>query len=205
MKITTKISLILGLTSIFNLSYADYQVIIGTANNNIKFVQWEDTTPIEGEWLNTSVPYDCKNWTPSVSNQDEGVKFTQTANDCKQDQQRKVELRSKDKVSGAIVVKDTITEKRINISQSSTQSAVGTRPLRDCRFVQVSGNGGVAGNYYVLETGGSTTAYWNGKQMGRIEFRSPTYVFSNNGYLYFSTKLMNTNSYYYHNICQQKI
>lgn len=205
MKKTTQLSLIIILTSLFSLSYAEYQAVIGTANHNIKFVQWEDTTSIEGDWTNTTPPYDCKNWTPSVDSQDEGVSFTQTANDCKQDQQRQVKLRSKDKVSGVIIIKDTITEKRVNTGQSSTQSALGTRILKDCRFAKVSASGSVAGNYYVLETGGDTWAYWNGQQMGYINYRAPGNVFIRDGYRYYSTKLMVTDWYYYHNICKEKL
>lgn len=205
MKKITRISLILTLTSLFGLSYAEYQAIIGTANHNIKFVQWEDTTSIEGEWINSSAPYDCNNWIPTVDSQNEGVSFTQTANDCKQDQTRQVKLRSKDKVSGVIIVKDTITEKRVNTNQSSTQTATGTRPLKDCRFAKVSANGPVKGNYYVLETGGNTTAYWDGAQMGYINYRAPGNVFIRDGYRYYSTQLMVTDWYYYHNICKEKL
>lgn len=205
MKKTTQISLILILTSLFSLSYAEYQAVIGTTNPNIKFVQWEDTTSIEGEWINSSAPYDCNNWTPTVDSQDEGVNFTQTATDCKQDQSRQVKLRSKDKVSGVIIVKDTIIEKRVNTGQSNTQSAIGARPLKDCRFAKVSASGSVAGNYYVLETGGNTWAYWNGQQMGYIDYRAPTYHFIRDGYRYYSTQLMVTDWYFYHNICKEKL
>jgi hypothetical protein len=205
MKKTTRISLILTLTSLFGLSYAEYQAVIGTANHNIKFVQWEDTTSIEGEWVNKSAPYDCKNWTPTVDTQNQGVTFTQTATDCKQDQERQVKLRSKDKISGVIIEKDTIIEQRVNTGQTSTQSAIGTKLLKECRFAKVSANGPVAGNYYVLETGGNTTAYWDGAQMGFINSRAPTYVFINNGYRYYSTQLMVTDWYYYHNICKEKL
>jgi hypothetical protein len=205
MKKITQLSLIVTLTSLFSLSYAEYQAVIGTANHNIKFVQWEDTTSIEGEWVNKSAPYDCKNWAPTVDSQNQGMTFTQTATDCKQDQERQVQLRSKDKISGVIIVKDTILEQRVNTGQTSTQSAVGTKLLKECRFAKINPSGSGAANYYVLETGGNTWAYWNGEQMGFINFRAPTYVFINNGYRYYSTQLMVTDWYYYHNICKEKI
>lgn len=198
-------SLMLTLTTLFTLSSAEYQAIIGTANHNIKFVQWEDTTSIEGEWINSSDPYDCNNWTPTVDTQNQGVTFTQKATDCKQDQERQVKLRSKDKVSGVIIVKDTITEKRVNTNQTSTQSAIGTKLLKECRFAKVSASGSGAANYYVLETGGNTWAYWNGQQMGYIDYRSPTHHFIRDGYRYYSTQLMVTDWYYYHNICKEKL
>lgn len=205
MKNIKKFSAMMAIVSLCSFTHAEYQAVIGTANHNIKFVKWEDIDSIEGEWQNLADPYDCTNWAPSVDTQDQGVTFNQTATDCKQEQQRQVKRRAQEKISGVIIVKDTIIEKRINTAQSSTRSAVGTRPLKECRFAKISANGSGAGNYYVLETGGNTTAYWNGQQMGYINFRAPTYVFINNGFKYYSTQLMVTDWYYYHNICKEKI
>lgn len=200
-----KISAMMAIISLCSFTHAEYQAVIGTANHNIKFVKWEDIDSIEGEWQNVTDPYDCTNWSPSVDTQDQGVTFTQTANDCKQEQQRQVKRRSQEKISGVIIVKDTITEKRVNTGQSSSRSAVGTKLLKDCRFAKVSASGPVTGNYYILETGGNTWAYWNGQQMGYINYRAPTYRFVKDGYRYYSTQLMVTDSYYYHNICKEKI
>lgn len=199
-----KTSIMVSLASIFSLTHAEYQAVIGK-NTNIRFVQWEETSPIEGPWTNTSVPYGCTNWSPSVDTQDVGVSFTQTATDCKQDQERDVKRRMQDKVSGDIIVKDTVKETRVNTGQTSTQMAVGTKLLKDCRFAKVNANGPIVGNYYVLETGGNTTAYWNGQSMGTINSRIPKYVFIHNGFKYYSTQLMVTDWYYYHNICKEAL
>jgi len=204
MKKIIKLSAIITAASVLCFTQAEYQAVIGK-NTNIRFVQWAETSPIEGEWVNTSVPYGCTNWSPSVETQDIGVSFTQTATDCKQDQERDVKKRMQDKLSGSIIVKETIKETRVNTGQSSNQTAVGTKLLKDCRFVKVNANGPVAGNYYVLETGGNTTAYWNGQQMGRINSRIPKYVFVNGAYKYYSTQLMVTDWYYYHNICKEAL
>lgn len=87
----------MAIVSLCSFTHAEYQAVIGTANHNIKFVKWEDIDSIEGEWQNLADPYDCTNWSPSVDTQDEGVTFTQTANDCKQEQQRQVKRRAQEK------------------------------------------------------------------------------------------------------------
>ena len=195
-----KISTIIGLGLLFTISNADYKVIIGL--QDINFIKWETTSPIEGEWFNVDNLYDCNNWSPSTDTVDQGTSFTQKATDCKQNQQRNIQQRVINSNTGEIKVTETQTENRILSNQSNSRISNGTRLAEDCRFVKNTANGSGSGNYYVMETGGTTTAYWNGQSMGKINYRSPKYVFTNGQYKYYSKQLMVTESYYYHNICK---
>jgi len=197
-------SLMLTLTTLFTLSSAEYQAIIGTANHNIKFVQWEVTSPINGSWVNSDNPYDCSNWAPATTTKPIGEQFTQTATDCKQKQDRQVQLRSKDKISGQIKITGNTTETQIINNQTNTRLATGNQPAEECKYVYTtqSGNGGP--NYYILTDGGNSYAYWNGVSVGKGVGRNPT-VYIKDGYRYYSTKIMRMIVFIYYDICRKPL
>ena len=192
------------LTSLFGLSYAEYQVIVGTANHNIKFVQWEDTSPINGSWVNTDQPYECSNWSPATTTKAIGEQFTQTATDCKQKQTRQVQLRSKDKISGQIKIIETTTETQIINNQNDTKLAIGNKPAEECKYVYITANGNGAANYYISADGGNSYAYWNGLAVGKGAGSNPT-VYVKDGYRYYSTKVMRMIVFVYYDICRRPI
>jgi hypothetical protein len=198
-----KFSLLLGLGLLFNISHAEYKVIIGL--QDINFTKWEPTSPITGEWSNIDEPYDCTNWSPSTDTINQETSFVQNANDCKQNQQREIQIRLVNNKTGEFKTIETQIESRVLSEQINSRTATGTKIAEDCRFVKNTANGSGSGNYYVMETGGTTTAYWNGQKMGQINYRSPKYVFVNGQYKYYSKQLMVTDSYYYHNICKSPI
>jgi hypothetical protein len=197
-------SLILILTSLFTLTSAEYKAVIGTANHNITFVKWETTSPIEGSWNNVNQPYGCTNWTPAATSKPLNEQFTQTATDCKQDQERQVQLRSIEKNSGKIKIIETITENRTNTGQTSTKSATGTQPAVDCRYTYITASGSGAANYYILADGGNSYPYWGGVQVGKGNGPNPT-TYVNGGYLYYSTKLMLMSGFVYYNLCRKPL
>ena len=51
------------------------------------------TDPLISEWSDVTQPYGCNNYTPNVADNSYGVKFTQTANDCRIDQERTIQNR----------------------------------------------------------------------------------------------------------------
>lgn len=197
-------SLMLTLTCFFTLSSAEYKAVIGTANHNITFVKWESTSPIEGSWNNVNQPYGCTNWTPAATSKPLGEQFTQTATDCKQDQERQVQLRSIEKNSGKIKIIETITENRTNTGQTSTKLATGTQPAEECRYTYLTPLGSAAANYYISADGGNSYPYWNGLQVGKGTGSNPT-TYIHGGYTYYSTTLMKYSTFIYYNICRKPL
>lgn len=197
-------SLMLTLTTLFTLSSAEYQAVIGTANHNITFVKWETTSPIEGSWNNVNQPYGCTNWTPAATSKPLNEQFTQTATDCKQDQERQVQLRSIEKNSGKIKIIETITENRTNTGQTSTKAATGNQPAEECRYTYLTQNGNRGANYYISADGGNSYAYWNGVSVGKGNGSNPT-IYIKDGYVYYSTKVMRMIVFVYYDICRKPV
>ncbi|MEG1350512.1 MAG: hypothetical protein RSD49_21015, partial [Hafnia sp.] len=84
--------------------------------------------PIEaqfGSWKNVGSVYDCSNWSPSTSSQGKGLKFTQSATDCRQNQERWGQNYIKNNINGSIE-KDgpEFTENRI-VTASNKRDAIG--------------------------------------------------------------------------------
>lgn len=86
------------------------------------------TDPLISEWSNVADPYGCTNYSPSVADTSYAVKFTQTATDCKVDQERTVQNRQISSITQAVSnVGEPITEKQTLKDQSSNREATGTR------------------------------------------------------------------------------
>jgi hypothetical protein len=89
---------------------------------------WVMISPTYTEWENSGELYGCSSWAPSVYEYDQGVAFTQTANDCKQDQQRQRQDRSQETTTQEIRNEGVaVTEQRTLNDQTSSREAVGER------------------------------------------------------------------------------
>lgn len=85
---------------------------------------WSEINPIEHPWVNTGSHYDCSDWSPFASTIAFGEDFLQSR-DCKQNQERDIEIRQLDSFSGTV---KTVRNKKENrsISETESQSAIGT-------------------------------------------------------------------------------
>ncbi|MQT48826.1 hypothetical protein GHO40_19155 [Pseudomonas helleri] len=88
--------------------------------------EWLPISPAYTLWTNAGQTYDCTNWTPDPSTITVGQTFTQTANDCKQDQTRSRQDREQETTT--LAVRDTglpVTENQ-TITTIATRDTVGT-------------------------------------------------------------------------------
>lgn len=88
--------------------------------------EWLPTTPNFTNWVNINSPYDCTEWGPNPSGITVGVSYTQTANDCKQEQTRTRQEREQETTT--LSYRDVglpITENQV-ITTTDTRNAVGT-------------------------------------------------------------------------------
>lgn len=125
-----KIALSLVIAS-FSMSFASYQVVY--PNQLVNFVNtpvetFTPTDPLISEWTNIEPAYECSNYTPDASGYAYGVVFTQTADNCKIDQERSVQNRQISNITGAISnVGEPIIEKQTLTDQINNKDATGTR------------------------------------------------------------------------------
>jgi len=88
---------------------------------------WQPTDPTYTAWTNSGAVYACSNWSPATSTVTIGESFTQTANDCKQDQTRARQDRERETTTGEIRNAGTpVTENRTVVA-SATRQATGTK------------------------------------------------------------------------------
>jgi hypothetical protein len=88
---------------------------------------WESIDPVYGPWANKGAQFDCSNWSPSTDTIDQGVIFDQTANDCKQSQERSITPQRKNKITGEVTYWVPVTIDQQTLGQvASTQKATGT-------------------------------------------------------------------------------
>lgn len=85
---------------------------------------WSEINPIEHPWVNIDSHYDCADWSPFANTIAFGENFIQTR-DCKQNQERDIEIRELDSFSGIV---KTVRNKKENrsINETESQSAIGT-------------------------------------------------------------------------------
>lgn len=93
---TKSIALLIALAGLHGQVYADQFRLTYLLNQTIPHNPWKDTTPYFTDWKETSTPYSCKNWSPSPSTVGKGITFTQTADDCQQEEKRTVRPRQID-------------------------------------------------------------------------------------------------------------
>lgn len=87
---------------------------------------WMATLPEEGEWANVG-DVQCSLWSPAVESQVNRVKFTQTGEDCTQDQTRSVQpMEINDKTLEVRMAGAPYTEDQTIPADALTQAAQGT-------------------------------------------------------------------------------
>lgn len=86
---------------------------------------WQETDPTYTNWIDSGDTYGCTNWSPATSTYGKGTSFTQTATDCKKDQERMVQNRQQDSRTGIYQnVGDPFKEARV-ITVSDSRGAIG--------------------------------------------------------------------------------
>ena len=125
---------------------------------------WVSIEPLYSEWINDGIPFNCKLWTPEESTVTYGQTFTQTANDCEQEQIRTRQEREQETTN--LIIRDVgspSSENRILTSQLNTRTSVGT--MLDCLYSGIESD--PAPRYRVLYQPSGSTSYnerfeWNG-------------------------------------------
>jgi hypothetical protein len=119
----TLISLTMALAG--GIIQAEY-VVKFNLDEPVRFSNWTKNSSLYGDWENTGSVHSCLNWTPAASAITIGNTFTQTANDCKQDQIRTVQDQEIDNVSGSIRNIGNPYNESQSVQTTQTRSAVGT-------------------------------------------------------------------------------
>jgi hypothetical protein len=120
-----KIAFVAIATLALSSVHADYTVTI-PLNSKIQFYSWSTATPLLGDWMNIGNIYDCSNWSPNPSTVTVGEKFNQQANDCKQDQERSVQKRETDSVTGTTRNSGAPYTEYNTITASDLRQAIGS-------------------------------------------------------------------------------
>lgn len=113
-------SLLFGATASYaeNLQF-QFRIPLKTQLSN-----WSGVEPIYHPWVNIGSHYNCANWSPLADTIDFGKDFTQSR-DCKQNQERNIEIRELDSFSGAVKTVRNEQENR-SVTEIESQSAIGT-------------------------------------------------------------------------------
>lgn len=119
--------IIIGTVIFMGIANAAYTVQIQLdEKKHVNFYNWKVTDSIFGEWENTGSVYDCSNWSPAVEEITVGQSFTQTSNDCKQNQNRTVQDREIDEVTGSVRNKGNVYTESQFVSANNSREAIGT-------------------------------------------------------------------------------
>lgn len=143
-----KIALTLLIAS-FSTSFATYQVVypnqIVNFKSDIVKETFTPTDPFISDWSDVGAPYDCNNYTPDPAGYAYGVKFNQTTNNCKMDQERTIQNRQISSITNEISnVGSPSVEKQTLENQSNTIEATGTR----YNYTMFVGNYNYGSTYY---------------------------------------------------------
>ncbi|MBX9838972.1 MAG: hypothetical protein K2X69_11760 [Silvanigrellaceae bacterium] len=97
---------------------------------------WITTTPLYTEWVNNGEPFDCTNWSPDPSTIVLGQAFTQTADDCqqqqtrtRQDQEIETTTSSLRNVGEKVIENQTILATDTRYSEGTLEVWIPTTPL----------------------------------------------------------------------------
>lgn len=207
MKIKVKKLLMLSALLMSVNCHAEYSIVIPLTDIDFKekkIEKWIPTDPVIGEWSNKGTAYDCTNWSPATNTKDSGQQFNQTATDCKQNQERTIQVREISNLSLQVRVTEEKVESRTNTNQNDTRSAIGTKITEECKYAYTTQNGNAVGNYYILTDGGNSYPYWNGVQVGKGNGSNPiTYI--KDGYMYYAGGIMRMNVFIYYTICRKAV
>lgn len=88
---------------------------------------WLPYDPEYTEWVDGALIYECNNWTPDPSTVSLGESFTQTSDDCKQDQTRSRQDREQESTTLSIRNKGIPITETNTIIVSSTRTSTGTK------------------------------------------------------------------------------
>lgn len=154
---------------------------------------WLATTSLYGNWTNKGSIYGCQTWTPDASTVRAGESFTQTSNDCSQDQTRTVTLRERNPVTGEIRTSGSSIENQ-TITATSTRTTVGIKDV-NCVYqtsaprsvITMGGHSSDSVRYY------DYILYYDGKQISSFSTTSDSYyksykVVSGGKTFYFGTQ-----------------
>lgn len=106
---------------------------------------WNKTSSVYGDWTNSGTPYDCKTWTPETNTIEKDKPFTQTSNDCSQQQTRSVQAMEISSKTGKTRAYGSPTTEEQVVVTSSTRSATGTKEVVVGLVIQnpVAGKNGI--------------------------------------------------------------
>jgi hypothetical protein len=123
--INMKKAIILSLSALaVSVSQAAYMVKVNLGEE-VTFFQWAAEQPVLGPWVDTGPVYDCSDWTPDPSTITVNMNFTQTATDCKQNQEQTAQDREIDTVSGTVRDSGDPYVNTQYITVGNTRAAVG--------------------------------------------------------------------------------
>lgn len=113
-------SLLFGATASYaeNLQF-QFRIPLKTQLSN-----WTGVEPVYHPWVKIGSYYDCADWSPLADTIDFGKDFTQSR-DCKQNQERNIEIRELDSFSGTVKTVRNEQENR-SVTEIESQSAIGT-------------------------------------------------------------------------------
>jgi hypothetical protein len=182
--------LLLAIVGCMSLSQAEY-LIKYPPISNINFVNqkvWLPADPLKSEWTNSGAITGCSNWSPAISTVNQGVVFTQTATDCKQDQTRTVQEREKEKTSSVYRNIGTPYTETQSITVTSTQEAIGAKSIAK---VCVYGSTWGQGVWYKSATN-ITLSWWGPNEaagekfsivvpLGTVEYKKDNYLYTKGG------------------------
>lgn len=200
--------LLLAIVGCMSLSQAEY-LIKYPPISNINFVNqkvWLSADPLKSEWTNLGAITGCSNWSPAISTVNQGVVFTQTATDCKQDQTRTVQEREKEKTSSVYRnIGNPYTETQ-SITVTSTQEATGAKSVEK---VCVYGSGWGSGIWSVTATT-SALSWWGPNEAANEKFSVgvtlSTQSYTKDNYLYTKGRAMyRQGDNYYYELCRVPI
>lgn len=133
----------------FSISLASYEVVY--PNQTVIFKApppvetFTPTDPLISEWSNVGEVYDCSNYTPEPSGYSYGVVFTQTSDNCKQNQERTIQQRQISSITNVASNVGTPTvENQTLDNQTNNKEATGVRYTH----TMIVGNYNYGSTYY---------------------------------------------------------
>lgn len=145
------------------LSYAKYEVIIGTMEVKFKQVEWLAIEPkslgwADAEKTNPQYRYECTNWAPLPEDEMINVTYTQTATNCKGIQYQSYIKQEKNQTTGEIRTVGSAyndeNDSKIATGLTNTKEAVGTSTSYLMIVNPVAGQSGI----YNISDGQGNTA-----------------------------------------------
>ncbi len=106
--------------------HADYVLVFPIENVEFVKIEWVSHEPLFTEWVTQPEIYDCINWTPLQESKYIEVSFTQTTENCKQNQTRTKQERQIHTTTGEIRNVGSAINENQTITVSSSRQSQGT-------------------------------------------------------------------------------